>query len=136
MTNISGILVPGLLLAASAAVMADSTLKVGSPAPPLKVAKWIKGKPIKSFKPGEVYVVEFWATWCGPCKQSIPHLTEMAKKYEGKATFTGVSVWEEKNPTDTKYMNKVASFVKEWDKKMDYNVAVDGMEGTMAKTWM
>ena len=38
------------------------TLKVGDPAPALTVDKWVKGEPVKEFKKGEVYVVEFWAT--------------------------------------------------------------------------
>src|SRR5205809_672183 len=39
------------------------TLKVGDPAPPLKVTKWLQGAEVKQFEPGKVYVVEFWATW-------------------------------------------------------------------------
>lgn len=124
------------LMAVASLAMADATLKVGSKAPEIKVAKWIKGAPVKSFEKGKVYVVEFWATWCGPCKQSIPHLTELAKKYKGKATFTGVSVWEDPKAKDNSYLPKVEAFVKEWGPKMDYNVAADGFEGTMSNTWM
>jgi len=115
---------------------AQETLVVGSKAPPIKVAKWVKGTPVKSFEKGKVYVVEFWATWCGPCLASIPHLTELANEFKGKATFTGVSVWEEKNPTSDAYQQKVVDFVKEMGSKMDYNVAVDDRTGTMAKSWM
>src|SRR5687768_13509035 len=106
-----------LILAGSALTLADSSVKVGSPAPALKVVKWVKGKPIKNFEKGKVYVVEFWATWCGPCKDSIPHITEMAKKYKGKAEFIGVSVWEtasDKGKTQDHYNNKVAKFVKDF----------------------
>ncbi|MFI5386715.1 MAG: hypothetical protein ACHQ50_11420 [Fimbriimonadales bacterium] len=66
----------------------------------------------------------------------MPHLTEMAKKYAGKATFTGVNVWETKNPTDDSYIPKVEEFVKNKGDIMGYNVAIDGHEGTMAHTWM
>jgi thiol-disulfide isomerase/thioredoxin len=38
-------------------------------------------EPVKRFAPGNVYVVEFWATWCGPCIQSMPHLAELQKEY-------------------------------------------------------
>jgi len=127
--------IAGLL--ATAASYAAAKLEIGSKAPELKVAKWVKGKEIKSFRPGNVYVVEFWATWCGPCKSSIPHLTELAKKYQGKVQFTGVSVWEAQNsPTDTSYMKSVEAFVKEMGPKMDYNIAVDGPDKFMAENWM
>lgn len=121
-----------LLLAATATT---AELKVGDQAPPIKVAKWIKGSP-PDLGRGNLNVVEFWATWCGPCKQSIPHITELAKKYKGQVNFTGISVWEEKEPKDDSYIDKVVKFVSEWGDKMNYNVAADGHEGTMAQTWM
>lgn len=127
-----------LILSLATAAMAGGSLSVGSAAPAVKVAKWVKGTPVKSFEKGKVYVVEFWATWCGPCKQSIPHLTELAHKYKGKATFTGVSVYE-KNASVGSYANygeKVAAFVKEWGDKMDYNVCWDGDEAEMSHNWM
>lgn len=131
------------MVLAAAAVMGAAiaqdekvTLKVGDKAPPLAVAKWLKGTPTTTFKPGQVYVVEFWATWCGPCRVSIPHLTELQKKYGDKVNFNGISVWEVKNPENEEYIKKVEDFVTEWGDKMAYNVAADGKAGTMAKTWM
>jgi thiol-disulfide isomerase/thioredoxin len=96
----------------------------------------VKGQPVKKLGNGKVYVVEFWATWCGPCKESIPHLTELAKKYEGKATFVGVSAFEVPKPKDESYLPKVEAFVKEMGPKMEYTVAADGKEGFMGKNWM
>ncbi|CUU37068.1 MAG: redoxin family protein [Armatimonadetes bacterium] len=106
------------------------TLKEGDTPPPIKVARWIKGEPVTEFRKDHVYVVEFWATWCGPCRQSIPHLTELAKKHQGKVTIIGVSVWE-RVPIE-----EVEKFVRNMGEKMNYTVAADDSERTMAKTWM
>lgn len=113
----------------------EPSLKVGSAAPGIKVARWLKGTPV-NLNDGGVHVVEFWATWCGPCKVSIPHLTEMSKKYAGKADFTGVSVYEVRGATDDAYIDKVQKFVDDMGPKMDYNVAADGHTGVMAQSWM
>ncbi len=141
------------LAALALPAFAKPNLGIGDAAPPVKVAKWVKGTPLKKFETGKVYVVEFWATWCGPCKTSIPHLTELAKKYAGKVSFNGISVWEsdpeQADPADLKlamegklpaekqpHIATVQKFVTEWGDKMAYNVAADGIDGTMAKTWM
>lgn len=126
----------GVMLAALAVrAGAQEGLTVGDKAPALTVGDWVKGDPVKSFEPGKIYVVEFWATWCGPCKVSIPHLTELQKKYPD-VSFIGVSVFED-DPSG------VAPFVKEMGDKMGYRVAVDKVadgasanEGAMAQNWM
>ncbi|RMF39215.1 MAG: TlpA family protein disulfide reductase [Planctomycetota bacterium] len=64
-------------------------LTVGSKAPPLHVEHWLsngngKFQPVTQFEPGKIYVVEFWATWCGPCIQSMPHLAQLQKEYADK----------------------------------------------------
>src|SRR2546425_1106795 len=68
-------------------------LGLGDPAPKLEVKSFVKGEPVKGFEPGKNYVVEFWATWCPPCRTSIPHLTELQKKHPD-VIFIGVSVFE------------------------------------------
>ncbi|MGQ0626483.1 MAG: TlpA family protein disulfide reductase [Phycisphaerales bacterium] len=109
---------------------AAKAIGVGSPAPALATSKFVKGNEVKGFESGKVYVVEFWATWCGPCKATIPHLTEMAKKTP-KANFIGVAVWERGSDIEA----QVTKFVKTMGDKMDYNIAMD--DGSkMAETWM
>ena len=112
-------------------------LRVAMPAPALKVAKWFKGTPVERLEAGKIYVVEFWATWCGPCRTTIPHLTELAHKHAGKVTFIGVSIWERpKEQTNGAVFALVEPFVKGMGDKMDYSVAADGIDRTMATTWM
>lgn len=126
-----------ILVGAFAPVSMAGPLSVGDPAPPLSVSKWVKGEKIDKIEPGQTYVVEFWATWCGPCRATIPHLTELQKKYKDKGVhFMGVSVFET-DPT------KVEPFVKEMGEKMNYSVALDDVpkggdrdEGKMALGWM
>lgn len=118
-------------------------LMLGDPAPAIQVAEWVQGKPISRFEPGQVYVVEFWATWCGPCKVAIPHLDELSRNYsgaEGKdaVQFVGVSVWERISAEQPYWVPK---FVREMGDKMTYTVAADLVsaseeQGPMARTWL
>ena len=127
-----------LLIALVAVIPAQfPKVRVGSMAPPLKVAKWVKGSPIAKLGTGKVQVVEFWATWCDMCRESIPHLNEMAKRYRGKAEFVGVLVFEEQEgPKDTRYIARVQEFVRRMGSQMDYAVAVDGPDSAMADKWV
>ncbi len=70
---------------------AKATLSAGDAAPALSVTKWLKGAPVTSFEKGHVYVVEFWATWCGPCVASMPHLSAIQKEFKDKVTIIGVT---------------------------------------------
>lgn len=103
----------------------SQTLFPGMEPPALQVGTWIKGKPVHSFNEDSIYVVEFWATWCGPCKQSIPHLTELAKKYP-QTNIIGVSVAEANS-------ENVRPFVDEMGERMNYTVAIDKQESATAK---
>jgi len=67
----------------------ESEFGIGSKAPPLDIEHWVQDgngffKPVTEFEPGKVYVVEFWATWCGPCIMSMPHLAELQQEYRGQ----------------------------------------------------
>ncbi|RYG80057.1 redoxin domain-containing protein, partial [bacterium] len=88
------------------------------------------------FAPGKVYVVEFWATWCTPCKENIPHLTALAAKYGDAVSINGISIFESNDPTETAYLKKVETFVKGQGDRMVYNVAVDGPKGEVGNDWM
>ncbi len=123
-------------LAVSVSAQTRTYLNIGDVAPMVEPAKWLKGAAIPQFEKGKVYVVEFWATWCTPCKQNIPHLTELAKKFKGQASILGVDVWESNDPEATSTIPKVAAFVKSMGSKMEYNVAVDTGSNRVANAWL
>jgi thiol-disulfide isomerase/thioredoxin len=125
-----------LALLVATAHAADPKLKICDPAPAVNVAKWFKGQEVPKFEHGQVYVVEFWATWCGPCKESIPHLTELAKAFDGKAHIIGVSIWESEKTDHEKRLAGVSKFVDQMGDKMVYSIAADDNDGSMAKSWM
>ena len=114
-----------IVTAPLAAAEAENKLPdVGDPAPALSIATWAKGSEVRKFEKGKTYVVEFWATWCAPCLTSIPHLTELQKKYKDKGVvIVGVSDED---------LETVGPFVRDRGGKMDYTVALDKEAATNA----
>ncbi|MBL8730663.1 MAG: redoxin domain-containing protein [Planctomycetes bacterium] len=95
-------------------------LVAGKPAPALHVAKWVKGDPVAAFAKDRVYVVEFWATWCGPCIAGMPHLSEVQKRHAAQLTVIGVTSEDESNS-----LADVEAMVAAKGDTMAYTVAWD-----------
>lgn len=113
---------PGAAPAAKAAPDVQvGSLTVGDKAPALAIAKWVKGAPVTAFAPGKVTVVEFWATWCGPCVKSMPHLSELQKQFKDKGvTIIGVTSVDPRNS-----LAGVEKMAAEKGDTMGYTVAWD-----------
>ena len=96
-------LLAGTILAAAAA------LKVGDPMPDLASFK-LEGKLPEALK-GKVVLIDFWASWCGPCKDSFPVLNELQKKYAGQGLVI-IAVNEDEEASDMKdfLKNNAATF--------------------------
>src|SRR4051812_32631425 len=104
-------LILGLSIGLSSLAATEPSLKVGDLAPPLKIERWLQGEVVARFKPGRVYVVEFWATWCQPCLKSIPHLNELSRKYGNRLDVIGVAADESPETSDER-LETVRSFMR------------------------
>lgn len=128
-----GVFVPSVALADDAPAKAPekkARLGVGDAAPSLEGIKWLKGEPISGFQPGQVYVLDMWATWCGPCVASIPHINEMHNKLKDKGVnVVGLAVWPKPGMKPTK------EFVDARGDKMAYRIAED-VNNQIANSYM
>jgi len=78
---------------------------VGKPAPEID-GKDVEGKPMKlSEYRGKVVILSFWATWCGPCMQMVPHERELVQRLEGKP-FVLLGVNGDEGKERLKYQTK------------------------------
>ena len=59
--------------------------------PPLEVDQWMNSQPLTLANlKGKVVVLDFWATWCGPCIRSVPHTNEMVERFGDQVVIIGV----------------------------------------------
>lgn len=116
----------GLVLSAWALLASRraGAAELGMLAPPLKISKWIKGAPVDlaAGKGTNIFVVEFWATWCGPCRITIPRLSEYQRRFKDQGVvIVGIS---------TETAAEVVPFVNRQGDTMDYVVGLDDAQAT------
>ena len=94
-------------------------------APALDVSNWINS-PVTTLGAlkGKIVVLDFWATWCGPCIAGIPHTNELAEKFKDKVVIVGVC-----HPQGGENMEKMVK-----DKGIKYPVCLD-TNGKTAKSY-
>jgi len=85
-------------------LFSQEPFKLGSPAPPINIYKWINKSPDTSSLNGKTIILEFWATWCRPCINTIPHLNDLVEKLANDSVIF-ISITKE-NP------EKIESFLK------------------------
>ncbi|MGO9236429.1 MAG: TlpA family protein disulfide reductase [Methylocella sp.] len=92
-------------------------LLIGDSAPGIKLAEFVKGCPLAGLEPGKVYVVELWGPSCGPCRESVPHLSDLQDKYP-QVIFLGVAVMQRNTEA-------VWAFVTDAGDQIRYRIAIE-----------
>ena len=115
------------LMLSPAALGQRERLAPGKEAPGLDIDTWIQGDEV-TIQSGKTYLIEFWATWCKPCRKTIPHLNELYDIYHHDGLeVIGISSGEKKQT--------VESFVHHQGDNMQYNIALDRRASTK-RSWM
>ncbi len=112
-----------LLLLIGTPALADPEVDKGAVAPAITPKYWINlPKGTATVRPedlkGQVVMVEFFATWCGPCRRSIPHLRKIQKRYSDRGVVL-LALSQE-------HESKVKPFIK--DEKINYIVGCEAKE--------
>jgi thiol-disulfide isomerase/thioredoxin len=103
--NLRTALLAAMTLILSATVSFAAAPKVGDAFPPLSDAKLEGTLPDTK---GKILLVDFWASWCAPCRLAFPALKDIAEKYKDKGVLViGVSIDEEKADMDA-FVRKTA----------------------------
>lgn len=126
--TILAILVLAFFLALTPSALA---LNVGDRAPVLTIDEWVQGASVDLSRQigSRIFMVEFWATWCPPCKASVPRLTQLQNKYKNDLTIIGVTAVDDRGNTPS----AVRRFVRKQGENMSYTVALDkGLTTTTA----
>jgi thiol-disulfide isomerase/thioredoxin len=114
-----------LLLLAGAAAAADLKPWAGGPPQPLALKDLDGGSHRLSDYKGKVVLVNFWATWCGPCRDEMPSIQELKDKLAGKPFVVLAVNLDEPESRIRKFLSQM---------KLDFIILLDP-EGKAARAW-
>jgi thiol-disulfide isomerase/thioredoxin len=80
-----------LVFMCSLGLQAQQNLKLGEQAPAINITSWIENVPEDKELTNRFIVLEFWATWCGPCLGAVPHVNELVKEFQPEILFISLT---------------------------------------------
>jgi thiol-disulfide isomerase/thioredoxin len=125
-------------------VVESSGVEIGENCPPIRAERVLKGEAISALQADQVYVIEFWASWCGPCVEAMPHMKSLEREFSERGVeFISVNVremrragdvWEE--TFDKASLLQVKKFVQENEEWMPETVLYDGQDKSIDNAWL
>lgn len=106
---------------------AQEIIKVGDKAPKLNITDWVQNVPIDTSLEGKFLVLDFWATWCGPCIKAVPHLNELQAQFNNNKKVIFISMSDEKPEKIAQTLKRVkfnSSVVSDQNKTTHKNLDV------------
>lgn len=82
-------------------------VKVGEKVPDLVITDYIQNTPSDKNFNNKFKIVEFWATWCGPCLAAVPHINELQNKYKDNKNLVFISISDETPEKIKKTLDKI-----------------------------
>ncbi|MDA7493082.1 TlpA family protein disulfide reductase [bacterium] len=124
------ILVAGCMPSPNLGRTSAGGLAVGDQAPAVQIQQLVHGPPLDAETASGVQVVEFWATWCGPCLAGMPHLSALQETYGDQVTILGIT--SEDLSTVESFLASTAGDGRTWADVVKYRMAIDADGATGA----
>ena len=129
------VLIPALSIANAQAP--ELTLRIGDPAPSLAGMKGLRGAPPAQYEKGKIYVLDFWATWCGLCPSTYPMMSRLAtsEEYKDKVVAVGINTWETRH-RKTYDLAEIGAYVDKHGEKVRFDMLVDDEASTVGNAFL
>jgi thiol-disulfide isomerase/thioredoxin len=127
------VILPLIFLVLNAVCIGQSNIKIGEKAPEITITHWLHNKPVSTNLEDKFIVLEFWATWCGPCIAAVPHMN-MLQAEINNPDLLFVSITDEPEAKTKRILEKVdfkSIVVTDTTKKTQINFG-DGRKGLEA----